>query len=639
MNTTSHSPKCPRCGAAVAPGAPEGLCPRCLLEASLGTETKFTGEPAASRGPRESRSIAEIAALFPQLEILRVIGQGGMGTVYLARQPSLDRLVALKILAAPRTDDRGFAERFAREARALAKLSHPNIVTVHDFGEVAGNFYLLMEFVDGLNLRELIAARKIAASEALAIVPRICDALQFAHEQGIVHRDIKPENILLDKQGRVKIADFGIAKLLGQTSADRPLTGAQDRFGTPHYMAPEQVEKPLTVDHRADIYSLGVVFYELLTGELPLGRFGPPSSRVQVDVRLDEVVLHALEKEPSRRYQQASEVRTAVETIASTAAPKKTDERKESPAGRRGPTLVTFALLVLLSVVFTVVWTRKLGAPISPGPASNAQPSPARAAEVLPATVSDDHRNDGQSANAKSVVPSPGDEGHTAAAVRPEPVREISGAGIVDLQGKLKPFVLFGQPVTYFDAILGRRVFDGVPFVIDGVVELSSQTMRDKYPGADTPEAIENVPVGQTFAALHLLHYCKFEQGEVEGNVIAHVRFNYMDGSAHEFPIVFGGHVRDVIRYSPNPEMMSDPRTRVVWRGTGPGPAPQRSAPSDVRLFESVLRNPYPEKMVRDLDFISHDTTASYCLVAATAVPVDSDWPARAQTETSAPGR
>ena len=146
-------------------------------------------------------------------------------------------------------------------------------------------------------------------------------ALQYAHDQGIVHRDIKPENILLDKQGRVKIADFGIAKILGREGKDSTLTEGKQVIGTPHYMAPEQVEKPQTVDHRADIYSLGVVFYEMLTGELPLGRFAPPSRKAQIDVRLDEVVLHTLEKEPERRYQHASQVRTDVETIAGTAPP------------------------------------------------------------------------------------------------------------------------------------------------------------------------------------------------------------------------------------------------------------------------------------------------------------------------------
>jgi tRNA A-37 threonylcarbamoyl transferase component Bud32 len=268
---------------------------------------------------------AEIAGHFAQLEILECLGRGGMGMVYKARQPKLNRLVALKLLAPEKGDDPRFAERFEREAQALARLNHPNIVTVYDFGMAGGRCYLLMEFVDGTSLRQLLQAGSLAPEQALAIVPRICDALQFAHDKGVVHRDIKPENVLLDKEGWVKIADFGIAKIIAPEGSERALTQDQQVMGTPHYMAPEQVEKPGRVDHRADIYSLGVVFYEMLTGELPLGRFAPPSSRVrgiQVDVRLNKVVLHALEKEPDRRYQHASEVKTDVETIASSARTK-----------------------------------------------------------------------------------------------------------------------------------------------------------------------------------------------------------------------------------------------------------------------------------------------------------------------------
>jgi len=341
------SPKCHRCGTPLPPDAPEGLCPRCLVALNLATQTDVPGETgppgniAAKPPPAPPLPPAEVAKLFPQLEILECLGRGGMGAVYKARQPRLDRFVALKILSPEKQGSQQFAERFEREARALARLHHPNIVTVYDFGEVQGNYYLLMEFVDGLTLRQLFHTRKLAPAEALNIVPKICEALQYAHNEGIVHRDIKPENILLDKKGLVKIADFGIAKIIGTASragsplpadaapADggahgvtRPtpaLTGAKDVVGTPHYMAPEQIEKPATVDHRADIYSLGVVFYEMLTGELPLGKFQPPSScarGMQIDVRLDEVVLRSLEKEPARRYQQVSEVKTRVETIA-----------------------------------------------------------------------------------------------------------------------------------------------------------------------------------------------------------------------------------------------------------------------------------------------------------------------------------
>jgi len=286
-------------------------------------------------------SLEEMAKLFPQFEIVELLGQGGMGAVYKARQPALDRWVALKILPPQATGQAGFAHRFNREARALARLNHANIVAVYEFGQAGGMPFFVMEYVEGVTLRRLVRERRLPPRDALRIVPQICEALQFAHDEGVVHRDIKPENILLDKKGRVKIADFGIAKIVGEAGqADAAQTGrsaqakeggpaadsiqtavslTQDQIlGTPHYMAPEQVEHPQAVDHRADIYSLGVVFYEMLTGELPLGKFQPPSKRAQLDVRLDEVVLHTLEKEPERRYQHASEVKTDLEAIART---------------------------------------------------------------------------------------------------------------------------------------------------------------------------------------------------------------------------------------------------------------------------------------------------------------------------------
>jgi tRNA A-37 threonylcarbamoyl transferase component Bud32 len=300
-----------------------------------------TGTVAAPEKPGFTPpAIEELARKFPQLEIIELIGRGGMGAVYKARQKELDRIVALKILPPGIGDDAAFAERFAREAKALARLNHPGIITIHDFGRADGLYFFVMEFVDGVNLRQLLASSRVSPREALAIVPQICDALQFAHDQGIVHRDIKPENILLDRRGRVKVADFGLAKIVegsagsplpaesgsgtsdGAHGASRPaseLTDAGKVLGTPAYMAPEQVEHPAEVDHRADIYALGVVFYQMLTGELPGKSLEPPSKKVQIDVRLDEVVLRALEKKPELRYQQVSEVKTIVETIAGTA--------------------------------------------------------------------------------------------------------------------------------------------------------------------------------------------------------------------------------------------------------------------------------------------------------------------------------
>lgn len=326
--------KCPRCGVALDASVANGICPACLLkQAALGTGTDSF--PAM---PWTPPTVAELASAFPQLEVLELIGHGGMGAVYKARQKSLGRLVALKILAPQHAANPDFAERFAREAKVLAEVSHPNIVTVHDFGQAGEFYFLTMEFVDGVNLRQAMKAGRLTPQQALAIVPPICEALQFAHDRGIVHRDIKPENLLLDKEGRVKIADFGIARMLrAEVGWDSVPTGAEQTsashkagrdgvptyfdltqesvVGTPSYMAPEQREHPSAVDHRADIFSLGVVLYEMLTGELPGSKLQAPSRKVEIDVRLDEIVLRALEQQPELRFQTAAEFRTRVTSI------------------------------------------------------------------------------------------------------------------------------------------------------------------------------------------------------------------------------------------------------------------------------------------------------------------------------------
>ena len=306
---------CPRCRNPLSAGVADNACPKCLLRQGLAADTVgFTNQDQAHPQwvPPSAR---QLATLFPELEVYELIGRGGMGAVYKARQKELERLVALKILPPEIGRQESFAQRFAREAQAMARLSHPNIVVIYEFGHrvstepaLAGDYYFfLMEYVDGLSLRQLLSTGTVSPKEALAIVPQICDALQYAHDRGIVHRDIKPENILLNRQGQVKIADFGLAKLVGLPGTTGVLPVAPETapqptgpgacptleavMGTPDYMAPEQVACPSEVDHRADIYSLGVVFYQMLTGELPKGKFEPPSRKVIIDVRLDEVVL------------------------------------------------------------------------------------------------------------------------------------------------------------------------------------------------------------------------------------------------------------------------------------------------------------------------------------------------------------
>jgi serine/threonine protein kinase len=316
MKTDPIAHRCPKCAAPLPDDAPQGLCPKCLLVAAA-TPTETGAGPA---GPANVPALEAVQAAFPQLELIELIGAGGMGAVFKARQPKLDRFVALKLLSPSLAASPAFAERFNREARVLARLSHPGIVNVFDFGQAGDFFFLLMEFVDGVNLRQAMQAGRFTPAQALALVPKICEALQFAHDEGILHRDIKPENILLDTRGRMKIADFGIAKLVSEPRAVTKLTATGAAIGTPQYMAPEQIEHPEDVDQRADIYSLGVVFYEMLTGELPIGRFAAPSEKSSVDARVDAVVFRTLEKERERRYGSAGEVKTSVEHLTTAPA-------------------------------------------------------------------------------------------------------------------------------------------------------------------------------------------------------------------------------------------------------------------------------------------------------------------------------
>lgn len=300
-----------------------------------------------------------IRKAFPQLEIIEQIGHGGMGFVFKAKQPQLDRIVALKILSTELAERETFAERFAREGKILARLNHPNIVSVYDFGHTkmvdeTGTertfYYLVLEYVNGLNLRQLMREKPCSRERAFEIVTQICNALQYAHSEGVLHRDIKPENILLDSKGNVKIADFGLARL--NTTPESPshgpakpqtekkqgdhLTQFGAVLGTPKYMAPEQFDTPNLVDHRADIYSLGLVLYELLKGHLPndsdstqrgkgsveetceleQSYGGIPTGKVQPPKEnIEPVVLKAIKPNKFDRYQSVDEFKSELESI------------------------------------------------------------------------------------------------------------------------------------------------------------------------------------------------------------------------------------------------------------------------------------------------------------------------------------
>jgi serine/threonine-protein kinase len=259
---------CPKCRSAIPTGRLEA-CPRCLLEADL---------PPGVLG--------EVYELGDE------IGRGGMGAVYRGRDLRLGRTVAIKILSGAGASEEDFRTRFAREARAMAALNHPNIVAVYDVGEEDGQRFIVMEFVEGRPLRDLLP---MPVERALPLAVQICEALEYAHRQGVVHRDVKPENILVDGAGRVKMTDFGIARLTRPDSRGWTVTAPDEAFGTPLYMAPEAREGAAP-DPRMDVYALGVVLYEMAMGRAPEGAFDPPPAA------LEPVIRKALATSPEKRY-------------------------------------------------------------------------------------------------------------------------------------------------------------------------------------------------------------------------------------------------------------------------------------------------------------------------------------------------
>jgi len=250
--------------------------------------------------------------------ILRKLGSGGMANVYLAEDTELGRRVAIKILNERYAEDELFVERFRREAKAAAGLSHPNIVSIYDRGEAQGTYYIAMEVIEGKSLKELIrASGRLRPAQTIAYARQILSALRFAHRNGIVHRDIKPHNVLIGAEERLKVTDFGIAR-----AGASQMTEAGSIMGTAQYLSPEQA-RGAQVTAASDLYSVGVVMYEMLTGEVPFGgdnpveiamkhvseRPRPPSARVQgVPPELDQIVLRCLAKNPADRYQTAEEL-------------------------------------------------------------------------------------------------------------------------------------------------------------------------------------------------------------------------------------------------------------------------------------------------------------------------------------------
>ena len=324
---------CRHCHCPLPPDSPAGICPACFLRLAR----QETGPDSGGRW--HPKSVEQLQGMIPGVQLISLIGCGGMGAVYRALQTDLQRPVAVKVMPESLSADPTFVERFRREAQTLGKLNHPNIVSVYDSGVSNGVCYIVMELVEGTTLREAIAASAIDPAAALRIVPKICDALAYAHDRGIVHRDIKPENILLGTGGVVKMVDFGLAKITADEDPDMMLTHTGARLGTLRYMSPEQLDGT-SVDHRTDIYSLGVVLYEMLTGRVPAGRFPLPSETSDVDPRIDAVVMRTLCHDPNQRYQRADEIPTELSAISSTGFRAQTGWRRggQGMHGGWGPT-------------------------------------------------------------------------------------------------------------------------------------------------------------------------------------------------------------------------------------------------------------------------------------------------------------
>ncbi|SKB03850.1 Planctomycete cytochrome C [Prosthecobacter debontii] len=288
------------------------------------------GKEGPQDGPLDGAlfpTLEELGALLPQYEMQRIIGIGGMGAVYLARQSHLERWVALKVLPVAAAANPADAERFNAEARSMARLSHPHIVAVFEFGQTsAGHLYLAMEYVDGPDLHMRTLAGEITPERARHVMIQLCEALHYAHTQGVIHRDIKPANVLTTSDWQVKVVDFGLARDLAY--AERAET---EEYGTPEYTAPERLIVGQPTDHRADIYSLGVVIHELLTGKTP--RAAGAQAGMGIPPEFAGVLSKCLMRDPARRYQSAQEVRQAILTATT---PAKT---QEVPAPPRPPTV------------------------------------------------------------------------------------------------------------------------------------------------------------------------------------------------------------------------------------------------------------------------------------------------------------
>src|SRR2546430_913288 len=324
---------CRKCGAKIFSNAPEGLCTGCVLEAAIGifSEAPVAGvvdpggpgkpSPLGSNSPPDNKTSPRIAEMLGQLgdyELLEEVGRGGQGVVFRARQKSLNRTVALKVISLGQWASKAHLRRFRLEAEAAAKLEHPGIVPIHEVGERDGSCYFSMKFVEGGQLDEVARREPMPIRRAVELIAKVARTVHYAHEHGILHRDIKPGNILLDAKGEPHLTDFGLARLVETESS---VTHTLDVIGTPSYMAPEQaVGNNAAVSSVTDVYGLGAVLYQLLTGQPPFAGgttyetirllldTEPRPPRLlnpKIDRDLSTICLKCLEKDPRRRYSSA----------------------------------------------------------------------------------------------------------------------------------------------------------------------------------------------------------------------------------------------------------------------------------------------------------------------------------------------
>ena len=301
---------CPGCGlqqtTALLVG---GLCPSCVAK-----NVKSGLLDLLDEAPAEKEAVALVIDGY---EVQELIGGGGMGEVYRAKRLSDEKIVAIKVVAGRLTRDPEVTARFENEVNAMSQLDHANVVRVLDQGEsLDGRHYLVSEFVDGCDLRRLMKAQRLEPARAFEIFDKVCAGIAHAHERGIVHRDIKPANILVGSDGTVKVADFGLAKTLVDSSHWYGFTQTRDTFGTPYYIAPEVTRQADKADTRSDVYALGVLLYELLAGAVPMGQFTPLSQRIDIDKRIDSVIGEALADDPERRTASVNALAKAAQKIA-----------------------------------------------------------------------------------------------------------------------------------------------------------------------------------------------------------------------------------------------------------------------------------------------------------------------------------